>query len=78
MYETLLAAESSADAGSVFASLPVIFLVWYMVPFGIALIRRVRNMGSVFVVNLFFGWTIVGWIVALAMAMRTVDRRVRS
>lgn len=26
---------------------------------------------SVFVVNLFFGWTMIGWVVALFMAIRS-------
>jgi len=40
--------------------------VLYFLPFIIA--RKKHNSGSVFVVNLFLGWTIIGWIVALAMA----------
>lgn len=26
--------------------------------------------GSVFIVNLFLGWSLIGWVVALFMAMR--------
>ncbi|MUL76445.1 superinfection immunity protein [Mycobacterium sp. CBMA226] len=33
--------------------------------------RKVPNVGSVIVINLFLGWTFVGWVVALAMAMRS-------
>jgi hypothetical protein len=29
-------------------------------------------MASVLVINLFLGWTFVGWVVALAMALRDV------
>jgi hypothetical protein len=76
MYEILLA-ESSTEAGNAGAGFMYMLMFMYMVPFGIALVRRVRNVGSVFVVNLFFGWTLIGWVAALAMAMRTVDR-VRS
>jgi hypothetical protein len=36
-----------------------------------ALSRHVPNRGSVVVVNLFLGWTVVGWVVALAMACRS-------
>lgn len=28
-----------------------------------------RNAGSIFVLNLFFGWTFIGWIVALIWAV---------
>ncbi|WP_234313892.1 superinfection immunity protein [Streptomyces sp. NBRC 109706] len=46
----------------------------YFVPTIIAFARGVRNAGSVLVVNLFLGWTLVGWVVALAMAARSTDR----
>lgn len=29
--------------------------------------------GSVFVLNLFFGWTLIGWVVALFIAMRSKE-----
>ena len=43
----------------------------YMLPTIIAYSRKVTNLGSVFVINFFLGWTFVGWIVALAMAARS-------
>jgi len=43
----------------------------YFVPAIVASRRRVTNENSVYVINLFFGWTLVGWVVALAMALRT-------
>lgn len=46
----------------------------YFLPTLIASGRGVRNTGSVVVLNLFLGWTLVGWVVALAMAFATVDR----
>ena len=42
----------------------------YVLPFGIGLVRRVPNLTSLFVVNVLLGWTFVGWVVALAMAVR--------
>lgn len=45
--------------------------LWFL-PSIIAIVRKVPNVGSVFVINLFLGWTLIGWIVALAMAVRTV------
>ena len=44
----------------------------YWAPSITAGVRRVPNVGSVIVVNLFLGWTVVGWIVALAMACRSI------
>jgi hypothetical protein len=42
----------------------------YFLPSIVASSRNLPQAGSVFVVNLFFGWTFVGWIVAMIMASR--------
>jgi hypothetical protein len=44
----------------------------YFTPLIVALIRKVPNTGSVAVINVFLGWSVIGWIVALAMAARSV------
>jgi len=31
--------------------------------------REKRNIGAIFMLNLFLGWTLVGWVVALVWAM---------
>jgi hypothetical protein len=41
----------------------------YMLPWALAAIRDVPHW-SVFWINLLLGWTIVGWIVALVLALR--------
>jgi hypothetical protein len=45
----------------------------YFTPTIVGGIRHVRNFGSVLVINLFLGWTLIGWVVALAMAVRSRD-----
>ena len=52
----------------------VIFLAAYFAPFIVAMARRLKHWGSVLVIDLFLGWTGVGWVVALAMACRTRER----
>jgi len=47
------------------------FLV-YFAPTIVALARHKRNTLSIFLLNLFLGWTLIGWIVALVWAS-TVD-----
>lgn len=42
----------------------------YFLPAFIASRRKVPHSGSVVVMNVFLGWTLIGWIVALAMACR--------
>ena len=43
----------------------------YFLPTIVATQRDVVNKWSVGVINLFLGWTLIGWVIALAMSMRT-------
>jgi hypothetical protein len=45
----------------------------YFLPTIVAVKRHVRHRGSVAVLNVFLGWTLLGWVVALAMACRSND-----
>lgn len=58
-------------AMSDFSGAGLVVLGLYFLPSIIALARKVKNAGSVVVTNLFLGWTVIGWIIALAMAART-------
>ncbi len=69
----------SGSIGSAFA-LVLFFVFWvgvYFIPAAVAVSRDVPNAGSVVVINLFLGWTLVGWVVALAMAVRSTQGRSR-
>jgi len=44
----------------------------YFLPTIIGFARKVPNIGSVGVINFFLGWSLIGWVVALAMAVRSV------
>ena len=44
-------------------------LLVYFVPSLVANSRGAPNVGSIFVLNLLLGWTLIGWVVALAMAV---------
>lgn len=48
-------------------ALTILILFLYFVPTGLA---KPRDRAMVFVINLFTGWTIIGWVVALAFAVR--------
>lgn len=43
----------------------------YFLPTIVGIVRKVPNIGSVVVINFFLGWTLVGWVVSLAMAFRS-------
>jgi len=46
----------------------------YFLPAIIAAVRHTHNSGGILLVNLFFGWTLIGWIVALVMAASSTPR----
>jgi hypothetical protein len=64
-------ATASGGAAVVAVVVIVIGIAIYMLPTIVGATRKVVNIGSVFAINLFLGWTLVGWVVALAMALRT-------
>ena len=48
----------------------ILFVFWYMLPTAIAYHRDNRRIASIAVVNTVFGWTFVGWVVALSWAVK--------
>jgi hypothetical protein len=52
------------------AALLLVAVAAYWAPAAVAYSRHARAPGQVAVVNLFLGWTFIGWVVALAMAFR--------
>lgn len=62
-------ANSSGGGAAIF--LIIVLIGLYFLPTIVAVARKVSNQGSVAVINLFLGWTLVGWVAALAMACRT-------
>jgi len=46
----------------------IIFLV-YFTPTFVAYHRRKRNSGAIFALNLFLGWTLLGWVISLVWAL---------
>lgn len=48
-----------------------VLTIGYMLPTGIAIIRTRSNTGAIFVLNLFLGWTFIGWVVALVWSVAT-------
>lgn len=54
------------------ATIGLILAVAYFLPTAIALGRSHHLLASIFVINLFLGWTLIGWVVALALAVSPV------
>jgi hypothetical protein len=43
----------------------------YLLPVLLAWARHVPDVGAVAVINILLGWTLAGWVVALALALRS-------
>ncbi|MEM3846745.1 MAG: superinfection immunity protein, partial [Candidatus Parvarchaeota archaeon] len=46
----------------------VIFILFYFLPTIVGCALKRMNICSVFLINLFFGWTVIGWLVSLSLA----------
>jgi hypothetical protein len=66
----MLASSNGSGGGAVIFGI-IVLIGLYFLPTIVAVVRKVANQGSVAVINCFLGWTLVGWVVALAMACRT-------
>ena len=52
--------------------------IGYLLPTGIAVGRKRSNTGAICVLNLFLGWTLIGWVIALIWAVAKDDTPVAS
>jgi len=57
---------------TVFLALLAVGSGGYFVPTLVAHCRQHHNAGMIFFLNLLFGWTIIGWIIALLWACSQV------
>jgi hypothetical protein len=51
-----------------FTIIALLAFAFYFLPSIVALIRRKRNSLAIFFLNLFAGWTGIGWLIALIWA----------
>ncbi len=62
----------------VFFVLGAVFcIVFYMLPWLVAKMLDNQNSLSVFWINLCFGWSMIGWVVALVLALCTGRARTK-
>jgi hypothetical protein len=50
------------------ACLVALLTFGYMLPWAVAATRGKLNSGAIFWLNLLFGWTVIGWVIALVMS----------
>jgi hypothetical protein len=84
LYEIVAATTSQQEeytatetAVAVAIWLTILAILW-LLPTIVAVRRHVRHAGSIAVINIFLGWTFVGWVAALALATRTVESPSRA
>ncbi len=49
--------------------LVVLIFVFYFLPTLIAFLRQHKNKLAIFLLNLFLGWTVLGWVVSLVWSV---------
>jgi Superinfection immunity protein/Protein of unknown function (DUF2510) len=66
------ASPSANQRGAIllFVAVLVAAVTLYLLPTIVAAIRGARDLGSVAAVNILLGWSLVGWAVAWALALR--------
>ena len=47
----------------------ILYALIYLLPTLVAGFRKHHNVNSICITNLFFGWTLLGWVVALIWAV---------
>lgn len=60
-----------------FACIGIASLLFYFLPSFVAGMRGHQNTPAVVVLNIFLGWTFVGWVVALVWSFTAVENRRR-
>jgi uncharacterized membrane protein len=63
--------EGSALAGFILIGVAALL---YFTPALVARRRHSRNTLAIFVLNLFLGWTLLGWVIALVWAYKLLPR----
>ena len=56
-------------------ALILLMLIPYFIPFIIAVFKRNNNKKDVLLLNMFGGWTVLGWLLALVWAIKS-NRRI--
>ncbi|QWE07619.1 superinfection immunity protein [Polynucleobacter sp. JS-JIR-5-A7] len=53
-----------------FSVLMTLISLFYFLPFAIAFNKKRANTGAIFALNLFLGWSLIGWVVSLVWALK--------
>ena len=67
--------EANAVALAAFLAFCALMVVLYFIPTLVALMRGHPNAAPIVVVNVLFGWSLIGWGIALAWSLTAFDSR---
>lgn len=72
----VMAQSSVGDSGAAIAGLAIVLacIALYFLPAIIGSKRRINASGALFLVNLLFGWTVLGWFLCLIWAASGATR----
>jgi hypothetical protein len=56
----------------------IIAIIGYFLPAIVAWRRGHPQQNPIFIINLFFGWTLIGWVVCLAWSVSAVKKEERT
>lgn len=62
------------DSGALLVLLIIIGIIIYFIPTITAFCRRRVNKGAILCLNLFLGWSLIGWVVALIWAVKEPEQ----
>ena len=62
------------SARSVFALIFIVLI--YTMPLGIAMLRGRKNTVAIGALNIFLGWSIIGWVIALIWALKSQEQTI--
>jgi hypothetical protein len=78
-----VSAQGQIPRGSVSVTWEIIFFLYLVIglavlllPTWVALWRRRPGAGRILLFNFFLGWTVIGWVLALILALRDPGRKV--
>ena len=52
----------------------LVFIVLYLLPSIIAIKKKHKDLIKILIINIFLGWTIVGWIISLVLAINMQNK----
>lgn len=69
--------EETLTAGEGFMALIMLFIIIgvYLLPSIVAICRRAYYSAATIIINIFFGWTFLGWVIALILSFLNVPNK---